>query len=80
MEAEEIAAAREAAHREVRLVEPYYEAGGVARLEPEDNVVREDLFKSDYLAPFLPHRQEKALTREQALCVKEACLKVRVRG
>ena len=78
-EAEEIAASRAAAAEVVELTEPYYEAGGMPMRQAEDAMVREDVFRGDYLAPFVPRGDARVWTREEAQTVKEACLKVQHR-
>jgi len=76
-EAEQIVAAREAAAQTVQLLEPYYEAGSVVRAEAEgEGAVGEDAFKTDYLAPYLPHPTSRSLSQKQALTARAACLKV----
>ena len=80
MEVDDIAAARERAVQSVQPVDPYYEAGSVAGKEPEESLVSEDAFKTDYLAPFLPRAPPKVLSNAQAHRARDACLRVRRRS
>ena len=77
VEVDDMAAARERAAQSVQPVDPYYEAGSVARREPEESLVSEDAFKTDYLAPFLPRAPPKVLSAAQARHARDACLWVR---
>ena len=68
--------AREREAQSVALVEHYSEAGGVPQTEAEEMLIDEDVFKADFLAPFLPVGAPRSLTARQAKEVREACLKV----
>ena len=73
VEAEAIVASRLQARQSVKLLEPYLDAGLIGGKETEE-ANETDVFKLDYLAPFLPKCRK--LTREQAIETRDACLKV----
>ena len=68
-----IAEARSSSSQGSKLMEPYFDAGLIGGREVEE-ATEEDIFKTDYLAPFLPKTRGKRLTKEQAVQARDACL------
>lgn len=72
---EEMEAIAEARSQSMKglMLEPYFDAGLIGGQE-EEEAAEEDVFKLDYLAPFLPNPKSRRLTRQQAIDTRDACL------
>lgn len=72
---EEMEAIAEARSQSIKgvMLEPYFDAGLIGGRE-EEEAAEEDVFKLDYLAPFLPNSKSRRLTKQQAIETRDACL------
>jgi hypothetical protein len=79
-EVKAILAAREKQEHSVTLVTPYTDITRERRTDSDEEEETDDNSAPDYLAPFLPaSAATRALTRQEALDTREACLRVRAR-
>lgn len=74
-EMDAIAEARSGNLQGSTLLDPYFDAGLIGGREVEE-AAEEDIYKTDYLAPFLPALKSRRLTKEQAVQTRDACLEV----
>ena len=72
--AEAIAESRNQSLQKLALQEPYFDAGLIGGREVVD-ATEEDVFRLDYLAPYLPNPRSKKLTKQQAFQARDECLK-----
>ena len=56
-----------------KLLDPYFDAGLIGGRDVEE-ASEEDIFRTDYLAPFLPKTRSRRLTKDQAVQTRDACL------
>jgi hypothetical protein len=75
-EAKELSKVRKQVNEAVTLVTPYYDIMRVNANESDDDEEEVQEQQLDYLSPFLPKTPgTRGLLREEALKVREACLK-----